>query len=196
MKSQSNFNDMVKLAEDLVDQSVWYKKDPSAIVKVPKVRFGKTELQMPVVTCGGMRLQNTWLPDTLPLVLIPKRKTVLASTAQRNVKECIRTCMKLGINHFETARMYGTSEYQIVEALYELMEEGEFKREDFIFQTKIMGGTSGKDFEKTFNQSWANIEKKLGYIDLLSLHGISFNDDQTMECLDVAERLKKEGKAR
>ena len=26
----------------------------------PKVRFGRTELQMPVITCGGMRMQETW----------------------------------------------------------------------------------------------------------------------------------------
>lgn len=26
----------------------------------PQVRFGKTELMMPIITCGGMRQQFTW----------------------------------------------------------------------------------------------------------------------------------------
>jgi hypothetical protein len=29
-------------------------------IKVPKVRFGKTELQMPIVTLGCMRFQQQW----------------------------------------------------------------------------------------------------------------------------------------
>ena len=29
-------------------------------IKVPKVRFGKTELQMPIVTLGCMRFQQKW----------------------------------------------------------------------------------------------------------------------------------------
>lgn len=28
--------------------------------KCPKVRFGRTELMMPIITCGGMRMQQTW----------------------------------------------------------------------------------------------------------------------------------------
>lgn len=194
LKAKSDYSEMVKLAENLVDQSVWYKKDPSSIIQVPKVRFGKTELRMPVVTCGGMRFQNTWLPDSLPL-LIPKRKTVLASTAQQNVKDCIRACMKLGINHFETARLYGSSEYQMVEALYELMQEGEFKREDFIFQTKVFISDE-KNFQKAVNKSWANIEEKLGYIDLFSLHAVSKMTNDAETSLAYAEEMRKEGKIR
>ena len=193
LKSQSSNDDFLKLAEDLVDQSLWYREDGD-IVQVPKVRFGKTELQMPVVTCGGMRLQNTWMPDFVP-VLRPSRKTVLTSTAQDNVKECIRACMKLGVNHFETARMYGTSEYQMVEALHELINEGEFKREDFIFQTKVIP-LSEKRFRQFWEQSWANIKDKLGYVDLLSIHGLVTMTKEAEESLMVAEELKKEGKVR
>ena len=28
-----------------------------------QVRFGKTELMMPIITCGGMRQQFTWKPQ-------------------------------------------------------------------------------------------------------------------------------------
>ncbi|KKK46787.1 hypothetical protein LCGC14_3161730, partial [marine sediment metagenome] len=32
-------------------------------------RFGKTELQMPVITCGGMRFQHAW--QDMPLAEVP-----------------------------------------------------------------------------------------------------------------------------
>ncbi len=191
LKNESNYDDMVKLAFNLVDQSLWYKKDTS--IKVPKVRFGKTELQMPVVTCGGMRLQSTWLPDFLPL-LAPRRKDALSSDSQVNIKNCIRSCLAVGLNHFETARLYGTSEYQMVHALYELIQEGEIKREDFILQTKVIKSDTRKGFLKLFNQSWANVEEKLGYIDLLSIHAIAEFDEGTKVSLAVCEELKKQGK--
>ena len=200
---------MKHLAEKLIDDSIWYlplitKQSsstndaqsglPLSALKVPTRRFGKTELQMPIVTCGGMRLQHTWLPDFVP-VLRPSRKAVLQSPPQQNIKNCIRTCLALGINHFETARFYGTSEYQIVEALYELIEEGEVKREDFILQTKIPPGDE-KTFMKFWKQSWSNIEKKLGYIDLLGIHAVAFMDEKTEISLKISEQLKREGKIR
>ena len=190
----SSVEEMLKLAKNLIDQSLWYKDTSKVITKVPKVRFGKTELQMPVVTCGGMRIQSTWMPDSVPL-LRPSRKTVLSGATQSNLKACIRTCLALGINHFETARMYGTSEYQMVEALYDMIQEGEIKREDFIFQTKVLAGKE-KSFRAAFNQSWDNIGEKLGYIDLFSLHAISEVDAATNESLEVCEELKRDGKIR
>lgn len=108
-------SELIQLAEFLVDQSTWYlplvpsSEKESAVTtelekaKVPKVRFGKTELQMPLITCGGMRLQNSWLPDNIP-VLAPSRDYVLQSPPQENIKNCIKHCLSLGINHFETAR--------------------------------------------------------------------------------------------
>lgn len=191
-KNQPN-EEMVNLASRLVDQSLWYRKNEIA-TQVPKVRFGKTELQMPIITCGGMRFQSTWLPDFVP-ILRPSRKTVLSSPSQTNIKNCLKACLKLGINHFETARIYGTSEYQMVDALYELMQEGEIKRKDFILQTKIVD-RDRETFLKYFNQSWANIEEKMEYIDLLSIHGVSKLDDNLKASLAVCEDLKKEGKVR
>ena len=29
-------------------------------MQMPKRRFGRTELEMPVYTCGGMRAQHSW----------------------------------------------------------------------------------------------------------------------------------------
>ena len=92
----------------------------------------------------------------------------------------------MGLNHFETARFYGSSEVQLVDALANLMEEGTIKRSDFIFQTKL--GTNGcplsmsfevakagitrEDFAKQWQSSWENVEK-LGYVDLCAFHCVS-----------------------
>ena len=196
--------EMLSLALSLVDQSLWYRdimyKTASTTdarlsqQKVPKVRFGKTGLNISILTCGGMRLQNTWFPDSIPL-LRPNRKQILASSPQKNIKDCVRSCLALGINHFETARMYGTSEYQMVEALHELMQEGEIKREDFIFQTKILPGR-GPAFLKLFNATWSNVGEKLGYIDLLGVHAIADINEAFEESLAICADLKREGKIR
>jgi len=67
-------------------------------------RFGKTELQMPVFTCGGMRYQHKW-QDVAPAD-IPRKN-------QENLEATILRALELGINHIETARGYGTSEMQL-----------------------------------------------------------------------------------
>ena len=59
---------------------------------------------------------------------------MLKSKSQEQLKELIRLSLKLGINHFETARMYGTSEMQFADALFEMISNGEIKRDDFILQ--------------------------------------------------------------
>jgi predicted aldo/keto reductase-like oxidoreductase len=198
--------EMLELAKFLVDQSIWYhplveksaatvSPDPELFKsKVPKVRFGKTELQISIITCGGMRLQNSWLPDNIPM-LSPNRDFVLKSPPQKNIKDCIKHCMKLGINHFETARMYGTSEYQITEALFELMEEGEIKREDFILQTKISRGDK-KTFMKSWDATWSNVGEKLGYVDLFAIHAVADIDEKLEESIAICKQLQKEGKIR
>jgi len=147
---------------------------------------------------GGMRFQQTWLPDFVPY-LSPKRAKVLKSPSQENIKDIVRNCLALGLNHFETARFYGTSEYQLVDALYELIQNGEIKREDFIFQTKVGPTKTREEFEKSFMQSWENIGSKLGYIDLLAIHGLGTPYEvQTMESensfMDAVLQYKAENK--
>jgi len=67
-------------------------------------RFGRTNLQMPVFSCGGMRYQQSW-NDIDP-------KTV-EEAGQRNLEATILRALELGINHIETARGYGSSEMQL-----------------------------------------------------------------------------------
>ncbi|MGD2179935.1 aldo/keto reductase [Lusitaniella coriacea LEGE 07167] len=147
-------------------------------------RFGRTELQMPVFSCGGMRYQYKW--KDVPPHDIPKKN-------QQNLDATIRRAFELGINHFETARGYGTSEMQLGRILPQL------PREQIIVQTKVSPKPDAKEFRRNFNKSFKFLQ--LEYVDLLGLHGI--NNDELLQyslqpggCLDVAKQLKKEGKVR
>lgn len=198
---QISENEMLALAERLCKSASWKEQDKTAEGKftVPKTRFGKTELQMPIITCGGMRLQETWIPDTIPLLKSNKEK-VVKSKSQTNLKGVVLACIKLGLNHFETARFYGSSEIQMATALKELMDEGVVKREDFIFQTKVFPSEKIADFEKQWEASWSNV-KQLGHVDLLSFHCISHIDQMENTLSDAEDgifafvkKLQKEGK--
>ena len=61
-------------------------------------RFGRTELNMPVISSGGMRFQTSW-----------ERGDPVKSKSINNLEAIMARAMDLGINHFETARGYGTS---------------------------------------------------------------------------------------
>jgi predicted aldo/keto reductase-like oxidoreductase len=147
-------------------------------------RFGRTELNMPVISCGGMRYQFKW--QDVPPQDIPRAN-------QENLEACIHRALELGINHIETARGYGTSEMQLGELLPKL------PRDKMIVQTKVTPRATAEEFLKTFDDSMNYL--KLEHVDLLSLHGI--NNRQTLDwslqkngCLAAARKLQKEGRCR
>ena len=139
---------------------------------------------MPVITCGGMRYQYKW-QDVPP--------TAVPDDNQANVEATIHRALELGINHFETARGYGTSEMQLGCVLPEL------PRDKIIVQTKVAPQENVEDFLKTFEKSMSYL--RLDHVDLLSLHGI--NNRQLLGwavpkngCGAAARRLQKEGRIR
>ncbi|MBU7584073.1 MAG: aldo/keto reductase [Nostoc sp. TH1S01] len=147
-------------------------------------RFGRTELQMPVFSCGGMRYQFKWQDVSWPEIPADK---------QKNLEATIHRAVELGINHIETARGYGSSEMQLGKIL------PKFPREKLIVQTKVSPVANAKEFRQTFEQSLNYLQ--LDYVDLLGLHGI--NNAELLEysvrpggCLDVAKKLQAEGKVR
>ncbi|MEJ6483654.1 aldo/keto reductase [Nostoc punctiforme UO1] len=147
-------------------------------------RFGRTELQMPVFSCGGMRYQFKWQD-------VPNNE--ITADSQANLEATIRRAVEVGINHIETARGYGTSEMQLGRVL------PQFPREKLIVQTKISPQEDAKEFRKTFEQSLKNLQ--LDYVDLLGLHGINHAEslDYSIRpggCLEVAQQLQAEGKVR
>jgi hypothetical protein len=147
-------------------------------------RFGRTELQMPVFSCGGMRYQYKW-QDVDPKE-VPRAN-------QANLEATIHRAIELGINHIETARGYGSSEMQLGCVLPNL------PREKIIVQTKIGPKATPKEFLKTFDTSLKYL--RLDYVDLLALHGINNRTllDWSLKkdgCLAAARKLQKEGRAR
>jgi hypothetical protein len=147
-------------------------------------RFGRTELSIPVFSCGGMRYQYKW--KDVPDWQIP-------SDNQANLEAVIQRSVELGINHIETARGYGTSEVQLGKIL------PRFPRERLIVQTKVAPMKNAEEFRKTFETSLKNL--RLDYVDLLGLHGINTAEllDYSVRpggCLEVARQLQAEGMVR
>ncbi|BAY87075.1 aldo/keto reductase [Calothrix parasitica NIES-267] len=147
-------------------------------------RFGRTELQMPVFSCGGMRYQYKW--QDVPQEDIPQKN-------QENLEATIKKSVEIGINHIETARGYGTSEIQLGKVL------PKFAREKLIVQTKVGPKADAKEFQNTLEQSLSNLQ--LDHIDLLGIHGI--NNPETLHnairpggCLDIARKFQAQGKVK
>ena len=147
-------------------------------------RFGRTEIQMPVLSCGGMRYQHKWddiAPEDVP------------EDGQRNLEATILRALELGINHIETARGYGSSEMQLGWILPRL------PREKMIVQTKVAPFATAAEFTATFEKSMRYL--KLDYVDLLTLHGV--NNAELLDwslrkggCLEAARRLQREGRCK
>ena len=144
-------------------------------------RFGRTELNIPVISTGGMRYQDGWTDKPLSEV-DPKVHENLIATIDRSIK--------VGINHIETARGYGVSERQLGTIL------PNYPREDLIVQTKIGPEDDPAKFTANFMESLDRLN--LDHVDLLAIHGI--NNDETLQqsirnggCLDAARELQRLG---
>jgi predicted aldo/keto reductase-like oxidoreductase len=147
-------------------------------------RFGRTELPMPVLSCGGMRYQQAW-GELEPSTIEPDN--------QANIEATIHRALELGINHIETARGYGSSEMQLGWILPKL------ERDKIIVQTKIGPNEDPQKFLGNFEKSYSLLG--LEQIDLLSFHGINTPTDldrvlRSGGCLDVVRQLQKEGRVR
>ena len=142
-------------------------------------RFGKTGLELPVITCGGMRFQHSWNSDD-----------PIPADSQENVEACVRKALDLGIHHFETARGYGTSEEQLGRVLPQL------PRDEIIVQTKVSPRATVAEFVDVFEVSMSKVQ--LDYLDIFSFHGINNQEclENTLRCLDQALEWKREGRIR
>ena len=148
---------------------------------IPFRRFGRSELNMPVLSLGGMRFQQSWTDINA--------KEILKSN-QLNLEEILLFAAENGLHHIETARHYGSSELQLGCALQKIHDD---KR---ILQTKIPPRENTIEFEKELEISFCRL--KCQKIDLLSIHGINLSEhlDQTIRsggCLDVIRRWQDQG---
>jgi uncharacterized protein len=143
-------------------------------------RFGRTELQMPVFSCGGMRYQESWV-----------RGSKVTRRSQQNLETTIDRALALGIDHIETARGYGTSEAQLGPAL------ARHPRGSFKLQTKIRPTDRASDFEGLLEESFRSL--RVEYLDLFAFHGV--NTPACLErifrpggCYEVIERFRRDGR--
>ncbi len=153
-------------------------------MKIPTRRFGRTEVQMPVLTCGGMRFQQGW-NDLDPQEIDP--------AGQENLEACIHYALDNGINHIETARGYGPSEMQLGRVLPTI------ERDRMLVQTKIGVKETAQEFLEAFEVSMNYL--KLDHVDFLSIHGINLPEhiDICLKkggCLEAIRQLQREGRVR
>ena len=145
-------------------------------------RFGRTDIDMSVFSCGGMRPQQSWM-----------RSARVGAASQANVEAVVARALAVGINHFETARGYGTSEQQMGKAL------ARHPRSAFMLQTKLRPHENPAEFAKQLEESFALLG--VDTIDLLSFHGL--NSPNCVEltlraggCWEVADQFRGAGRVR
>lgn len=146
-------------------------------------RFGKTELQMPVVSFGCMRSMHSWNDET---------PGAIPSSSNSKLKTILDAALGHGINHIETAHGYGSSERQLGFLL------PDYERSKLILQTKVVPQKNPDVFIEKFEESLNRLQ--VNHVDLLAIHGI--NDHQSLwyscrknGCLAAARKLQDAGKA-
>ena len=146
-------------------------------------RFGRTELQIPVISCGGMRYQYKWqdvAPEERPRRQPAQSRShaftgrwILGSTTSRPPADTAHPKCSLGA---------------VLPTL---------PRDRIIVQTKVAPHESPDEFLRTFDLSMKHL--RLDRVDLLALHGI--NNRQLLDwslqkngCLAAARRLQHDGR--
>lgn len=191
--------DEQRLGEDVLGPSLQYLVRESQLiasgdVKVPTVPFGKTKLDMPIVTLGCMRFQQEWGPRITELDQV-------GSDCQDNLVRILKQAIAYGMVHIETARGYGCSELQLGVALEQLMATGVVQRSDLLIQTKVAPMDSPDEFRETLETSFKNL--KVDYLDLFAFHGINMPEDlentvgkDGNNCMAVIQEYVQAGKIR
>ena len=134
---------------------------------------------MPLISVGGMRFQTSW-----------KREDPVKPESVENLEKIVAHAIKSGMNHFETAHGYGTSEMELGPVL------AQYDRSKLIVQTKVGPAETVKEFLTNLETSMKCL--KVDRLDLFAIHGIN-NDDilkrvmQKDGILDAALKLKSEG---
>ena len=149
-------------------------------MKLPYRRFGRTNLDIPVLSLGGMRFQKSWEQLEFSKVSFDE---------QKKVENILNLANEYGLNHIETAKYYGTSEVQLG------MGFKNTKKRPKIIQTKIPPNNDPKIFERDLISSIERLKVKK--IDLLAIHGINTFEHlhqavRDEGCIDILRNFQKE----
>ena len=149
---------------------------------LPTRRFGRTELEIPLLSLGGMRFQQSW--TDLPA-------DEITSASQTQLEATLKRAVDLGFHHVETARHYGSSERQLGWALPRPPDPSR------LLQSKVPPRPDPDAFEAELELSF----ERLGCdrLDLLAIHGINLPEhlEQTLQpggCMEVVRRWQAEGR--
>ena len=143
-------------------------------------RFGRTELQVSVLTFGGMRIPTGRAEDGRPGT---DEQLELAARVMSRAFE-------VGINHFETARNYGTSEEHFGLGLKQL------PREKVILTTKIGPTLDCDGMARQIEDSLKRLQ--VDYLDNFDIHGINTPEHLAVTlkrggCLKAVRRFMDQG---
>jgi predicted aldo/keto reductase-like oxidoreductase len=120
-------------------------------------RFGRTNLDLSVITLGGMRYHDGWSPPAHEL-------------SGRMIEQCadmVRRALALGVNHIETAKGYGKSEHCYGRVLN---QELNVPRDSYYFMTKGAPETAD-DMHRELEAQLKAL--RMDHIDLYAWHGIN-----------------------
>ncbi len=145
-------------------------------------RFGRTGVGMPVFSAGFMRAMQSW--QDVDAAAIERH-------SQHNLEAVVEEALRLGINHFETARGYGSSERQLGRILPRLA------RDSFILQTKVAPQHDPQAFVAAVLDSLQRLQ--VDRVDLLAIHGINSHRElwhacRPGGCLAAARGLQRQGR--
>ena len=149
---------------------------------LPTRRFGRTELEIPLLSLGGMRFQQSW--TDLPAGEI-------TAESQVNLEATLRRAVDRGLHHVETARHYGSSERQLGWALPRCRDDHR------LLQSKVPPRDNPADFEAELELTFERLNCQR--LDLLAIHGINLPEhlEQTLRpsgCMDVVRRWQADGR--
>ena len=149
---------------------------------LPTRRFGRTELEIPLLSLGGMRFQQSW--TDLPAGEI-------TAESQVNLEATLQRAVVRGLHHVETARHYGSSERQLGWALPRCLDDHR------LLQSKVPPRANPADFEAELELTFERLNCQR--LDLLAIHGINLPEhlEQTLRpsgCMDVVRRWQADGR--
>jgi predicted aldo/keto reductase-like oxidoreductase len=144
-------------------------------------RFGKTGIDMPVLSFGCMRSMHSWQLA---------KDSEIPEDSQLKLEQIVHQALAHGINHIETAHGYGSSEQQLGRILPTV------PRNDYILQSKALPCEDPQEFVTKVKLSMTRLG--VDRLDLLALHGL--NDHRSLwqccrknGCLAAARKLQDQG---
>lgn len=129
-------------------------------------RFGKTGLEVSILTLGAMRLLHGW--DT-PHDFLP-------DDSLQNTYDLVTTALNAGINLIETARGYGKSERLLGKTLPKIKQS----RDEYLLMSKAPPAPTAKEMRLWLEESLLRLNVE--HLDLFALHGLN-TDGQVRQAL-------------